>query len=276
MPGTLRVAFVGSPDLRGLLLEDPDADPERALTSSLSTSRHMELSQLPPQGWTSTLVSLRSNGVTNHFDVLLTSATAELDDPSRDPADALIELTRFVGERRHASVVVLNASTLLLGTDTDGRPAREPEPLDLRIRRLDMATVEASKATGLSVLDADRLVAEMRLPVKVRGVLGYADEVNGVLRHALIDVRGVGLWRPPCHGGTRPISGTDHHPLYRTVAQVRRGRCRHRGRPLRSPFTWPSPSQAHHERTGPCLDQATAVDRSSDRRPGSDRAANVR
>ena len=42
--------------------------------------------------------------------------------------------------------------------------------------------MEASKATGLSVLDADRLVAEMRLPVKVRGVLGYAPEVDEVLR----------------------------------------------------------------------------------------------
>ena len=64
MRGTLRVAFVGSPDLRELLLGDPGADPRRALTSALSTATHMELSELPPKGWTSTLGSLRSDGTT--------------------------------------------------------------------------------------------------------------------------------------------------------------------------------------------------------------------
>ena len=188
MGETLRVAFVGSTDLRELLLDDPSADLEHALTSSRSTPTDMELSQLPPQGWTNTLSSLRSGGSTEPFDVLLTSATAELDDPSREPADALIELTRFVGEQHQASVVVLNASTLLLGPDTSRELILDTEPLDVRIRRLDLASLEASKATGLSVLDADRLVAEMRLPVKVRGVLGYAPEVDGVLRTALSSI----------------------------------------------------------------------------------------
>ena len=207
MRGTLRVAFVGSPDLRELLLGDPGADPGRAHTSTLSTTPHMELSELPPQGWTSTLGSLRSDG-TDPFDVLVTSATAELDDPSREPADALIELTRFVGERRHAPVVVLNASTLLLGPDTVGGLARDAEPLDVRIRRLDLATMEASKATGLSVLDADRLVAEMRLPVKVRGVLGYAPEVDGVLRTALSSIlRELGYADRPVMGVRVPSVG---------------------------------------------------------------------
>ena len=113
MRGTLRVAFVGSPDLRELLLGDPGAHPRRAHTSMLSTTSHMELSELPPQGWTSTLSSLRSDG-TDPFDVLVTSATAELDDPSREPADALIELTRFVGTPR-ATQAMLRGSGVNVG-----------------------------------------------------------------------------------------------------------------------------------------------------------------
>jgi hypothetical protein len=120
--------------------------------------------------------------------VLLTSVTAELDDPSREPQEALTELTRFCGDRHEAHVVVLNSSTLVIGPDTTGHFARESEPLDLRIRRLDLAIMEASKATGLSVLDADRLVAEARLPLKVTGVFGYAPEIYGVLRIALSSI----------------------------------------------------------------------------------------
>ena len=104
--------------------------------------------------------------------------------------------------------MVLNASTLLLGPDTAGGLARDAEPLDVRIRRLDLATMEASKATGLSVLDADRLVAEMRLPVKVRGVLRYAPEVDGVLRTALSSIlRDLGYADRPVMGVRVPSVG---------------------------------------------------------------------
>ena len=93
--------------------------------------------------------------------------------------------------------------------------------------------MEASKATGLSVLDADRLVAEMRLPVKVRGVLGYAPEVDGVLRTALSSILGeLGYADRAVMGVRVPFRGTDRRPLRRTVAQVGRGRCRQWGRPL--------------------------------------------
>lgn len=208
MRGTLRVAFVGSADLRELLLEDPGADQESGLAASLATPTHVELHQLPPQGWASTLGSLRSNGGTDPFDVLLTSATAELDDSSREPREALIELTRFVRKRHQALVVALNASTLLSGPDTAGHFSRGAEPLDLRIRRLDLSIMEASEATGLSVLDADRLVAETSLPLKVTGVFGYTPEIYGLLRIALSSILGeLGYAGRPATGARVPFTG---------------------------------------------------------------------
>lgn len=208
MRGTLHVAFVGSLDLRELLLEDPGAYPERALISTLSTPTHVQLFQLPQRGWTNTLANFRSKGTTEPFDVLLTSATAELEDPSPESREALIELTRFVGEQHQAPVVVLNASTLLFGPDTTGGLARETQPLDLRIRRLDLAIVEASKATGLSILDADRLVAEAHLSLKVRGILGYAPEMYGELRLALSTILGeLGYAGRPVMGVRVPFLG---------------------------------------------------------------------
>ncbi len=208
MGGTLRIAFVGSPDLRELLVgEENGADPDRGLAASLSTDTHVELFQLPQQGWTNTLGSLRSNGATDPFDVLLTSATAELADPSRESREALIQLTRTVREQHQASVVVLNASTLLSGPDTGGL-GRESEPLDLRIRRLDLAIMEASNATGLGVLDADRLVAESRLPVKVAGAFGYVPQINDVLRAALSSILGeLGYAGRPLMGVRVPFMG---------------------------------------------------------------------
>jgi hypothetical protein len=206
MRGTLRVAFVGSLDVRELL--GGPVDPKRALTSTLATPTEVALLQLPKRGWTNTLNTLRSDGTAEPFHVLLTSATAELEDPSREPREALIELTRFVAERHQAPVVVMNASTLLFRPGTARRLDSETEPLDLRVRRLDLAIMEASKATGLSVLDADRLVAEMDLPFKVTGILGYASEVNEVLRDALSSILGeLGYAGRPVMGVRVPFMG---------------------------------------------------------------------
>ena len=231
MPETLRVAFVGSHDLRELLLESGGADQEHGLAANLSASTHVEFSQLPPQGWTSMLGTLRSNGSTDPFDVLLTSATAELDDPGREPREALIELARFAGERHRVHVVVLNASTLLSGPDTAGHISRDAEPLDLRIRRLNLAIMEASKATGLSVLDADRLVAETRFPIKVAGGSRLrTGDLRSAADRPLIDPRRARVCRSPRHGSSRPVHRTDRRALRRTVAEVGRRRCGDRRR----------------------------------------------
>ncbi len=128
--------------------------------------------------------------------MLLTSASAELEDPSREPRAALVELAGFVRERLNAHTVVLNASTLQpAASDQPAASERsgvlEPdEPASLRIRRVDLAAMEASHESGLSVLDADRLAAEIRLADKVRGPYEYAPEINGALRSMLASILG--------------------------------------------------------------------------------------
>lgn len=189
MRDPLRVTVIDTADLRALFLQElgPGRARQRLAAPSWS-SRPAEVTHVPARGWGTTLGCLRSDDITDPFDVLVTSATAELDDPSREPATALIELSRFVRERHRAPVVVLNASTLL-PPDVTEPAAHGTEPLDLRIRRLDLAIMEASKATALSVLDADRLLAEIPHPVKVTGS-GYPPEMNRALRTALSSILG--------------------------------------------------------------------------------------
>lgn len=195
MPGALRMSFVGSNDLEALIQGDSDGDAgvHEDLTAIMSASTAIDATRINPGGWGATLDSLRSDAPTEarRFDVLLTSASAELADPSHQPREALIGLSRYSREQCHGHVMVLNGSTLL-GPYEEARldGPRVGEPLDLRVRRLNLAIMEASNATGLSVLDADRLVAETRLRGKVTGPFGYAPEINGMLRSALASILG--------------------------------------------------------------------------------------
>lgn len=186
----MRLAYVGSSDLRDILPANSDGDQgiEPGSGATLSPSTDVQVSQLASHGWSTTLASLRrpARSEVDRFDVLLTSASAELADPSREPRDALIELVRFAKERKNAHVVVINCSSLLPAPQEE---ASEGDPIDLRIRRLNLAIIEASSATGLSVLDADRLVAESRIPNKV-GSFGYPPKMREVLRSSLMAILG--------------------------------------------------------------------------------------
>jgi hypothetical protein len=181
---TLRLLAAGAPDLRDLLLAKPDGRKlDGGLGDSLGPSTDIEVVLIGARGWAGTLEELA--GDTEEHEgpqVVITSVSSEISDPSAEPAERLIELARAV-EARGGRVVVLNGSTLV-----PGDPGRDGEPLDLRIRRLNLAAMEASHATGLSVLDADRLIAESPLPRKVVGPFDYSPEMCEALRSGLISI----------------------------------------------------------------------------------------
>jgi len=147
--------------------------------------------ELPVGGWASTLERIRSNaqwrdGGGAHF--VLVSVLGELQDPSPNPREALDALARFLRSRDH-HLVVLNASSLvstLLPREADG--LRSSVPLDLQVRRLNLVAMVASNANGLSILDADRVVAETVLPGKVIDDFEYALEVCEALHASLVQI----------------------------------------------------------------------------------------
>jgi hypothetical protein len=189
---TVRLTYVDGPDLHPLLRENPDpaTGPLDDLTG-MAPSSSLELTCLSSAGWSRTVGWLRSHPPVEGCDVLLVSASSELADPSSHPREALIELARLASERMGAHLIASNGSTLL-GASRGERvgASRTDDPLDLRIRRLNLLIMEASNATGLSVLDVDRIVAETRLPGKVTTPFAYAPEMNVILRSALVSILG--------------------------------------------------------------------------------------
>ena len=188
-----RLVCIQAPDLRDLLVGAGEGGRklERSLSLAIAASTPLMITEIGAQGWAGTLEYLQSDGDEGADDppVLLTSVSSELADPSPDARESLIQLARFVQEDRRGRLAVLNASSLVPRARTAAESRHgERDPLDLRIRRLNLAVLEASHATGLSVVDADQLVAEMNAPHKVVAPFDYSPEVCDALQARLVAI----------------------------------------------------------------------------------------
>ena len=105
------------------------------------------------------------------YDVLVLSARSGLDDTGGDGTEfvdavtAAVEVVKAAGGR----VLVVNGSTVVPGPRGDERSATS-----LAISRLNLAALRLSMSTGLSVIDVDRIIAELGGDDHVTGVLEYA------------------------------------------------------------------------------------------------------
>lgn len=191
MARSLRLLVVPAPDVRDLLLGSADGGGklEEDLEDALSPTTTVNIIKASPRGWAGTLEDLDRRTAFPDLGphVFLTSVSSEVADPSPRPVRALTELSRRV-QAAGGRGVVLNASTLTPGENLVPGRLGDAEPLHLQIRRLNLAAMEASHATGLSVLDADRLVAQASLSHKVAAPFDYAPEVCETIRSALISV----------------------------------------------------------------------------------------
>lgn len=192
-PGVCLLHF-GAPDVRDLILGAADGgmrgDGLGQATGMMGRLRILERS---PGGWAANIDAMKAAEAEDPepIDVVIASVSGEVADPSPDPPEALIELARHVHERA-GQLIVLNASTLTPGETNDPSDARDP--LALRIRRLNLAVLRGSKATGLCVVDADRLVAESPIAQKVVSPFDYAPSVRETLRsEALRILRELGI-----------------------------------------------------------------------------------
>jgi hypothetical protein len=180
----LRLWWTRAPDLADLVLPTAEGGRTlvRGLADALAAGSSLVAEELPAGGWRTAIDRLGQAGPGNP-DVLLTSVSAEIEDPGPDPADALVQLGRAAADLG-VRVLVVNGSSIV----SPDPPTDADDDLSLRIRRLNLAAMEASHETGLSVLDADRLLAETPEPGKVRGPFAYSAAACEVVRSTLVAV----------------------------------------------------------------------------------------
>jgi hypothetical protein len=191
VPPTPRLLWVEAPDVRDLVVGIPEGGRklEGGLALGLAPSARLAITGIGNQGWGKTLELLRTEEpVSTSTDLLLTSVSSEFLDPSQEPGRCLIELARLVQEDRSGRVAVLNASSLTTRGRGGARARSDADALSLRIKRLNLLVMEASHEAGLSVVDADQLVAERNTPEKVAGPFDYSPPICEALQSRLVSI----------------------------------------------------------------------------------------
>lgn len=101
---------------------------------------------------------------------------------AESPTDAerfredLHEVIRLVKGELGSHVIVLTASTIDPEEIVSNYHGLDPEPASLRAHRLDLAVMKLSFEEGISLIDADRLLAEIGAREHVHGFLDYSPE----------------------------------------------------------------------------------------------------
>lgn len=106
--------------------------------------------------------------------IVVLSVLADVATPHEDFAAALSALSSAL-MARGAHVLVCNASTYDPEPERAFNFAGIEDPPALRIARFDLALLEHSVAAGISVIDADRLLAELGAAAHVVALGAYSD-----------------------------------------------------------------------------------------------------
>lgn len=100
----------------------------------------------------------------------------------------LSEVVHLIKEKLGSHIIVLNGSSV----DPSGKVASyhglDREPLELRTHRYNLAVMHVSFQEGISIIDVDRLVAELGAERVVRGFLEYEPQAALAICHELARV----------------------------------------------------------------------------------------
>lgn len=120
-------------------------------------------------------------------DVLLLSAAGLLVNvPSRIDAQALGDAVAELmskARRRPTVVIIANASTI-----DPGNTRTQATDVELALHHLDGCLLELSQREGLSVLDVDRVLAEVGGAALVAAPLRYHDDAHELLAAAIVEI----------------------------------------------------------------------------------------
>jgi hypothetical protein len=177
----LRVAAQESPDiLDSLLAPAAHGDLRVCRLQQLLHERHhsafeIEVVRCPPVRSDQLIEQFVRSPQTMGADLVVLSLIPELSGSQRN-LEGLLQLIRVVKEGIGAHVIVYNCSPL----DPDDQRHNYhgvADTLSVAIHRLNLALMYASMEEGISILDVERLVAEVGAS-QVLGALRYADEAQ--------------------------------------------------------------------------------------------------
>lgn len=184
-PGARLVHF-GAADVLDVVLGGLEGQKlATGLLGAEGLSSGVRIQEGPLGGWDAHLDGFRAiEGAANDPPpVAIVSISEEIADPSPDPSESLRSLATAVRDAG-GRLIVLNGSTLTPGEPFDGGD----DPLALRIRRLNLVALEGSKATGLCVLDVDRIVAATSIVPKVIRPFEYAGPICEAVQAELVRI----------------------------------------------------------------------------------------
>lgn len=108
--------------------------------------------------------------------------------------DLLREVVRLIKEHLSSHVFVVNASSVDPGFKTSSYAQLDYEPPELRAHRFNLAAIRVSSDEGISIIDADRLIAELGGSGVVRAFLEYeAPAAEAISRETLRVVEDYGF-----------------------------------------------------------------------------------
>jgi hypothetical protein len=122
-------------------------------------------------------------------DVVVLGVSSDLDTDDAAFRSAMQRAVRILKDDVGCHVIVQNASSVD-PEDTTINYHGIPDPLAVRIHRLNLRLLELSMLEGISILDADRVIAELGAGKHVAKVLDYSADACEAIARELVRVLG--------------------------------------------------------------------------------------
>ncbi len=106
---------------------------------------------------------------------------ANAEEAVRAVKDDLVAAIELIKERVGAHVLVANASTIDPTVKVRNYHGLPEEPISLRVHRLDLMLVGVSHERGISIIDVDRVLAELGADGNMDGPLSYGPRACDVI-----------------------------------------------------------------------------------------------
>ncbi|MGH8873981.1 MAG: hypothetical protein ACRDVM_01840, partial [Acidimicrobiia bacterium] len=119
-----------------------------------------------------------------HPDITHSARVLDRQEYTRDMQAAIHLLKEHVG----AHVIVFNASTVVPGVAISNYHGLDADAPPLKAHKVDLALMELSILEGISIVDVDRLLAEIGAGRHVLGLLDYSPEASDVICRELFRV----------------------------------------------------------------------------------------
>lgn len=120
--------------------------------------------------------------LSKEVDVVILSVQPDVVAGPSDPGTGRLDTVSIIEDlgavvrwlkERGATVLIFNACTVDPGDEVTSYHGRDGDTLSVRAHRMDLLSLEASVEEGISIIDVDRILAEMGAAPRLNGPLDY-------------------------------------------------------------------------------------------------------